>query len=80
MTIPEIRSRIELARAEGVAFTNEELELGVRSMAVPVTDSAGTVRAAKTASTFTARASIGEMRDKFLPVLQRQATELGRML
>ncbi|WP_245865178.1 IclR family transcriptional regulator domain-containing protein [Prauserella marina] len=80
MTIPEIRSRIELARVEGVAFTNEELELGVRSMAVPVTDSSGAVRAAMTASTFTARASIDEMRGKFLPVLRRQAEGLSRML
>ncbi|WP_307831807.1 IclR family transcriptional regulator domain-containing protein [Prauserella cavernicola] len=80
MTIPEIRSRVELARAEGVAFTNEELELGVRSMAVPVADSAGRVRAAMTASTFTARASIEEMRVKFLPVLREQAAGLGRIL
>ncbi len=80
VTIPEIRSRIELARTEGAAFTNEELELGVRSMAVPVTDSAGRVRAAMTASTFSARASIDEMRSKFLPVLRQQAEGLSRML
>lgn len=80
MTIPEIRSRIALAGDEGVAFTNEELELGVRSMAVPVTDSAGHVRAAMTTSSFSARASIEEMRRKFLPVLREQAERLGRMI
>ncbi|MFC5747593.1 IclR family transcriptional regulator domain-containing protein [Actinomadura rugatobispora] len=80
VTVPEIRGRIDLARDEGVAFTNEELDYGIRSMAVPVTDSSGRVRAALTASTFTARASIDEMRRNFLPVLRRQAAGLGRML
>lgn len=79
-SISDIRHRIELAQEEGVAFTDEELELGMRSMAVPVTDSAGRVRAAMTASTFSARASIDDMRNKFLPVLQQQAAGLGRML
>lgn len=78
--IPDIHYRIELARHEGVAFTDEELELGMRSMAVPVTDSAGRIRAAMTASAFSARASIDDMRNKFLPVLQHQAAGLGRML
>ncbi|GAB3497296.1 IclR family transcriptional regulator C-terminal domain-containing protein [Nocardiopsis coralliicola] len=80
VTIAEIRSRIELAREEGAAFTNEELELGVRSMAVPIRDASGRTRAAMTASTFSARASIDEMRTSFLPVLREQAAELGRLL
>ncbi|WP_439378842.1 IclR family transcriptional regulator domain-containing protein [Amycolatopsis lexingtonensis] len=80
VTKSEIRDRIELARTEGVAYTNEELELGMRSMAVPVTDSAGRVRAAMTTSSFAARASIDEMHREFLPVLRKHAAALGRSL
>jgi DNA-binding IclR family transcriptional regulator len=38
--------RIVDARAEKVAFTDEELELGMRSMATPVEDAQGNTRAA----------------------------------
>lgn len=77
---PTIRERIEEARVAGVAFTDEELELGMRSMAVPVTNAHGRTLAAMSASAFTARASLEEMRSQFLPVLRHHADELGRML
>jgi IclR family pca regulon transcriptional regulator len=78
--ISDIRRRIKMAREEGVAFTDEELELGMRTMAVPVRDPGGMVQAAMSVSTFAARTSLTEMREVFQPVLQREAGRLGRML
>ncbi|MET8517901.1 IclR family transcriptional regulator domain-containing protein [Streptomyces sp. NPDC005134] len=78
--VEEIRRRVELARTEDVAVTDEELELGMRSMATPVKDAQGTTRAALSVSAFTARISLEDMREQFLPVLKEHAERIGRML
>ncbi|WP_028935977.1 IclR family transcriptional regulator domain-containing protein [Pseudonocardia spinosispora] len=75
-----IRTRVETARDERMAYTDEELELGMRTMAVPVADARGTVRAAMSVSTFAARVTLDEMREQFLPVLRVHADRVGRML
>lgn len=80
LTVDEIRKRVQKAREEHYAYTDEELEYGVRTMAVPVTDSTGETRAAMSVSAFAARTSLDEMRSRFLPVLRREAESLGRML
>lgn len=80
VTISDIRRRVEEARVAGYSFTDEELELGVRTMAVPVKDSAGRVHAAMTVSASAGRISLDVMRTKFLPVLQAEAARLGMML
>jgi IclR family pca regulon transcriptional regulator len=78
--VEEIRRRILAARAEDVAFTDEELELGMRSMATPVRDAQGATRAALSVSAFTARIGLDDMREQFLPVLKEHADRIGRML
>ena len=81
VTISDIRRRVQEARAaEGVSFTDEELELGVRTMAVPVRDPAGRVHAAMTVSASAGRISLAVMRERFLPILQGEAARLGNML
>jgi IclR family pca regulon transcriptional regulator len=81
LVTPEaIRDRVHLARSEGASFTDEEIELGMRTMAVPVRDLRGETHAAMSVSLFTARASVVEMREDFLPVLRRHAERLGRTL
>ena len=80
MTIPEIRDRIEQVRAEGVAYTDEELEMGVRTMAVPVRDVMGNTHAAMSVATLVTRVSLEEMDVQFRPVLLREAARLGAML
>lgn len=75
-----IMTRVQRARTEGVAFTDEELELGMRSMAVPVRNAQGKVVAAMSISTFSARLSLEELREQCLPVLQHHAAVLGCML
>ncbi|MES4889668.1 IclR family transcriptional regulator C-terminal domain-containing protein [Streptomyces sp. NPDC096012] len=78
--LEEIRRRIVDARTEQVAFTDEELELGMRSMATPVQDAQGNTRAALSVSAFTARITLEDMREQFLPVLREHAERIGRML
>ncbi|WP_220040204.1 IclR family transcriptional regulator domain-containing protein [Nonomuraea aridisoli] len=79
-TIAEIRARIQSAHDEEFAVTEEELEPGVLTVAVPVRDNLGRVHAAMSVSTSTARASLDVVREKFLPVIRREAARLGRML
>jgi IclR family pca regulon transcriptional regulator len=75
-----VHARIEQARVEGVAFTDEEIELGMRTMAVPVHDARGVTHSAMSVSVFSARASLAEMTSTFLPALRRHADRLGRIL
>lgn len=76
----EIRARVERARTERVAITDEELEVGLRSMAVPVQDSRGHTVAAMSVSTMASRVSLAQLYDEFLPVLRENAEQLGRIL
>jgi IclR family pca regulon transcriptional regulator len=76
----EIVDRVEKARRDGYAVTDEELELGLRSIAVPVLDSRRQVAAAMSVSAFAARVSVDEMIADFLPPLREHATLLGRMI
>ena len=80
VTISDIRRRVEEARVDGFSFTDEELELGLRTLAVPVKDSAGRVHAAMTVSASAGRISLDVMHNRFLPVLQAEAVRLGLML
>lgn len=79
-SVEAIRERVHRARAEQMAYTDEELELGMRTMAVPVYDSHGRVRAAMSVAAFTARISLPAMKATFAPVLRTHADRLGRML
>src|SRR3954469_7211143 len=54
-TAEAIRQRVRRARDEGGAYTDEELEVGIRTMAVPVRDSAGRLQAAMSAAAFASR-------------------------
>lgn len=78
--IGDIRERIEKAAVDGYSATNEELEIGILTLAVPVTDSSGRVRAAMSSSAFSARMTLADMVTTHVPVLQKQAAALGRML
>ena len=69
-----LAAAIRAARADGYSLVDEELELGLRSIAVPIRDRAGRTVAAINVSTQAARHSVEEMRRDMLPVL-RQAAE-----
>ena len=73
----EIIKRVEL---DGYALVDEELELGLRSIAVPVTAADGRVAAAINVGVHAARFSPEEMIHRILPHLRKSAQSLGRSI
>jgi IclR family pca regulon transcriptional regulator len=70
-------ARIRAAGTAGHAVCDEELEAGLLSMAVPVTDLSGAVVAAMSVSTQPARRSAPEMERDLLPALRDAAARLS---
>ncbi|UDL87631.1 helix-turn-helix domain-containing protein [Mesorhizobium sp. PAMC28654] len=71
-TITDIRLLAEAigkAKTDGFAIVDEELELGLRSIAVPIRDRAERTVAAINVSTQSARFSVAEMEKEILPAL-----------
>ncbi|WP_028033096.1 IclR family transcriptional regulator C-terminal domain-containing protein [Chelativorans sp. J32] len=67
-------------RRAGYAIVDEELELGLRSIAVPVRSRSGVVVAAVNISTQSARFSCDEMRDALLPPLLEAAARIEELI
>ena len=82
-TVYELKPVLALlarCREEGYAGNDGELELGVRSMAVPVHDRSGAMVAAMSIAVRAERMSFVEFRDAFLPALRKaSATLAGRL-
>ena len=78
--VAEIAAIIDCARTDGFAVTDEELEIGMRSLAVAVVDSRGRTVAAMSVSTSTGRVSLEAMRERFAPILSEHAARLARKL
>lgn len=78
-TIPsDLLALIANIAEEGYAVVDQELEIGLRSIAVPVL-SGGKVVAAVNIGTPAARVTTGEIRSRFLPALRRVARDLSVM-
>lgn len=75
-----LREIVVRIRADGFALTDEELELGLRSIAVPVQSRNGRVLAAMNIGVHAARVSAAEMIHRHLPILQENARALGSVL
>ena len=76
----EVLERIERCRAEGYATNEGELEVGVRSMAVPVVDRHGQTVAAMSIAMRTERMEESEFEETFRPILHRAQATLSRRL
>lgn len=76
----KLRERISKARSELVEVTDEELEEGIVSMAVPVKNPEGQTVAAMSMSASSARISAQLMRKEFSPILTEYANALARTL
>lgn len=68
---------ITRVRSDGYALVDEELELGLRSIAVPIPTKNGGAVAAMNVGVHAGRVSIAEMRRRILPVLRENAALLG---
>jgi IclR family pca regulon transcriptional regulator len=67
-------------RRKGYALVDQELEIGLRSIAVPIRNAAGQVVAAMNVSAQAARLGRREMESRVLPVLQAAAQEVRVLL
>jgi IclR family pca regulon transcriptional regulator len=76
----KLRDVLADVRHDGYAVVDEELELGLRSIAVPVRGASGNVLAALNVGAQAARISVQQMKREFLPVLLRGAQELSVLL
>jgi len=79
-TADELKVALNAIRRDGYAVVDQELEIGLRSIAVPVSDRDGRSVAAINIGTQSSRVSVAEMESKFLPPLRAAAHELGLLL
>jgi IclR family pca regulon transcriptional regulator len=75
-----LRAEIDRVRERGFAIVDEELELGLRSIAVPVRRAGDRVVAAVNVGVHAARFTPAAMEREILPVLQTAAAEIGRSI
>ena len=75
-----LRENIAEIRSKGWVIVDQELEVGLRSLAVPLKDSAGQVLAALNVGTHASRVSRQELESRFLPVLLEASRELSTRL
>jgi len=76
----EIMARVALARAEGYALIDQEVELGLRSIAVPLYDTRGRVVAALNTGVAAVQAAPDELVSLYLPALLSVQSGLRRAL
>lgn len=76
----ELRAELARIRTQGFAIVDQELELGLRSIAVPVRRKDGAVIAAINAGVHVARADKDALRREFLPALQQASAAITTAL
>jgi IclR family transcriptional regulator, pca regulon regulatory protein len=75
-----LRTVLDDVRARGYSIVDQELEEGLRSIAVPIRGREGRVVAAMNVSSQANRVSVEAMERTFLPVLQRAAADVSDAL
>ncbi|CAN5528436.1 IclR family transcriptional regulator C-terminal domain-containing protein [soil metagenome] len=76
-TVDKLRLALRNVRRNGYALVDQELEVGLRSLAVPVYAPSGRVVATVNLSGNAPRLSVLEMQSRFLTPLRNAANELG---
>jgi IclR family transcriptional regulator, pca regulon regulatory protein len=80
VTTEKLRQALRLVARNGYSLVDQELEIGLRSMAVPIENPNGKVVAALNVGAHAQRLSIQELQNKFLPQLRATARELSMLL
>lgn len=75
-SVAALRGEITRVRGQGWSLVNQELEEGLRAMAVPIRDRTGKVVAALNVSAHASRTSLEAMRRDLLPPLLRTASRV----
>lgn len=79
-SLAELMSRLAEVRDQGWALNDQELEMGVRSLAAPIRNGAGKVVAGVNVTAHASRNSVEELVSEFLPELLATADDIGRAL
>lgn len=81
ITDPEqLRGVVNKVKSQGWCLLDQELEDGVRSIAVPIVDGGGRTVAAVNVSAHAARVKLTTLKEEFLPALQECAEQIQRDL
>ena len=72
-----LEDELRTVRARGWALADEELARGVRSVAVPVRDGDGLVRAAMNVTVHAAETSVETLTGEYLPLLLHTASQVA---
>ncbi len=78
--IAVLRSEIQTVRGQGYALIDQELEVGIRSVAAPLRDRRGRTLAAINVGTHAARVTLKELRGVILPNLLTTACSIESQL
>jgi IclR family pca regulon transcriptional regulator len=73
-----LRAELDFARDRDYSINDEEIELGLRSVSVPVRTVSGQTIAAMSVSTPPGRLTMSEMVRDYLPILRDAAQQLGK--
>ena len=76
----DILDEIRRVREQGYAVNDEEIEIGLRVISVPVRNSVGAVVAAMCISTHSGRFEADQLKSRFLPQLTAASHQLGLLL
>jgi IclR family pca regulon transcriptional regulator len=76
----ELRDLIQKVRRNGYSLVDQELEIELRSIAVPVHNAGGRVIAAMNVSAQASRTTKKQMVDRFLPALREAAMKMRPLL
>ncbi len=75
-SVASLRGEVARVRSQGWALVNQELEEGLRALAVPIRDRTGKVVAALNVSAHASRTSLEAMRRDLLPPLLKTAAKV----
>jgi IclR family pca regulon transcriptional regulator len=78
--LPSITTELAVVAAQGFAVIDQELELGLCSIAVPLYNASGETIAALNIGAQTARASTSRMIASFLPLMRKIQSDLRPLL
>ncbi|TFZ51231.1 IclR family transcriptional regulator [Serratia proteamaculans] len=76
-SVDKLREELDKVRAQGYAINDQELEIGLRSIAVPIASANGGVTAALNVGVQAGHVPLGELTERILPILLEGAQELS---
>ena len=79
-SLPKVLQQVDLAQRQGYALCDQELEIGLRSIAVPILDRRGRTIAAMSLSVATSRMDVPTILEKLLPELERAKQKFPALL